>query len=61
MNVKSKDAQRRANVRFHQIGKGLPRIDAPGKVTGKTKYAGDFVCRECCMPKCLEALKPVRL
>lgn len=33
----------RANVRYHQIGKSLPRTDAPGKVTGKTKYAGDFV------------------
>lgn len=50
MNAKSKEAQGRANVRFHQIGKGLPRIDAPGKVTGKTKYAGDFV-----MPRMLYA------
>lgn len=39
-----------ANVRYHQVGKGLPRTDAPGKVVGKTKYAGDFV-----MPRMLFA------
>lgn len=31
------------NVVFHQIGKPLVRTDAPGKATGKTPYAGDYV------------------
>ena len=39
-----------AKLGFHQIGKRLPRIDASGKVTGKTKYAGDFS-----MPRMLHA------
>jgi len=42
MSAKPKDGQHGANVRFHQIGRRLPRTDAPGKVTGKTKYAGDY-------------------
>lgn len=29
------------NVRFRQIGRPLARTDAPGKATGKTRYAGD--------------------
>ena len=32
-----------ANVEFRQVGKALPRIDAPGKSHGKTRYAGDYV------------------
>jgi len=32
-----------ANVEFRQVGKALPRIDAPGKSHGKTRYAGDHV------------------
>ena len=28
---------------FRQIGKAMPRTDAPGKVFGKTLYAGDIV------------------
>jgi CO/xanthine dehydrogenase Mo-binding subunit len=32
-----------ANVEFRQVGKPLPRIDAPGKCHGKTRYAGDHV------------------
>jgi CO/xanthine dehydrogenase Mo-binding subunit len=32
-----------ANVKFRQVGKALPRIDAPGKSHGKTRYAGDYV------------------
>ena len=32
-----------ANVRYRQIGKPLTRTDAPGKVTGRTPYAGDYV------------------
>lgn len=31
------------NVVFHQVGKPLVRTDAPGKATGKTPYAGDYV------------------
>ncbi len=31
------------NVVYHQIGKPLVRTDAPGKATGKTPYAGDYV------------------
>ncbi|MCL4182742.1 MAG: xanthine dehydrogenase family protein molybdopterin-binding subunit [Burkholderiaceae bacterium] len=30
------------NVRFKQLGQPLRRTDAPGKVSGKTMYAGDF-------------------
>ena len=29
-------------VKFNQLGRPLPRTDAPGKVSGKTMYAGDF-------------------
>ena len=32
-----------ANVKFNQIGEPLTRTDAPGKATGKTPYAGDYV------------------
>ena len=32
-----------ANVEFSQLGKPLPRTDAPGKAAGKTPYAGDYV------------------
>ena len=32
-----------ANVEFRQVGKALPRIDAPGKSHGKTRYVGDHV------------------
>ncbi len=32
-----------ANVQYRQIGKPLTRTDAPGKVTGRTPYAGDYV------------------
>ncbi len=39
-----------ANVDFRQVGKPLPRIDAPGKAHGKTRYAGDYV-----MPNMLHA------
>lgn len=30
------------NVPLRQVGRPLPRIDAPGKVTGRTPYAGDY-------------------
>ncbi|NIR32250.1 MAG: xanthine dehydrogenase family protein [Gammaproteobacteria bacterium] len=39
-----------ANVQFRQIGKGLARTDAPGKVTGRTRYAGDLA-----LPRMLHA------
>ena len=32
-----------ANVQYRQVGKPLTRTDAPGKVTGRTPYAGDYV------------------
>ncbi|MBT6118049.1 MAG: molybdopterin-dependent oxidoreductase, partial [Rhodospirillaceae bacterium] len=32
-----------ANVRFSQVGERLTRTDAPGKATGQTPYAGDYV------------------
>ena len=32
-----------ANVAYSQVGKPLPRTDAPGKASGKTPYAGDYV------------------
>ena len=35
-------AEARPNVRFRQVGEPLARIDAPGKVTGRTPYAGDY-------------------
>jgi CO/xanthine dehydrogenase Mo-binding subunit len=31
------------NVQFRQVGKRLTRTDAPGKATGKTPFAGDYV------------------
>ena len=31
-----------ANVRFNQVGEPLTRTDAPGKATGRTRYAGDY-------------------
>ena len=37
------DAGTLPNVRFRQVGKPLPRTDAPGKVAGRTPYAGDYV------------------
>ena len=37
------DAGALANVQYRQVGKPLTRTDAPGKVTGRTPYAGDYV------------------
>ena len=37
------ESQARPNIRFRQVGKPLTRTDAPGKVTGRTPYAGDYV------------------
>jgi CO/xanthine dehydrogenase Mo-binding subunit len=36
-------SQPASNVAFRQIGLPLTRTDAPGKVAGKTMYAGDYV------------------
>ena len=36
-------AQPRPNIRFRQVGRPLTRIDAAGKVAGRTPYAGDYV------------------
>lgn len=40
----------KSNIAYNQIGKPLTRTDAPGKVTGRTPYAGDYV-----MPKMIHA------
>ena len=32
-----------ANINYSQVGKRLPRTDAPGKATGRTPFAGDYV------------------
>ena len=32
-----------ANIGLRQVGRALPRIDAPGKAHGRTRYAGDYV------------------
>ena len=37
------EAPSRPNVRFRQVGRPLTRTDAPGKVAGRTPYAGDYV------------------
>lgn len=43
---------------LRHIGKPLPRIDAMGKVTGATKYAGDFVMPNMLHAKVLRAKFP---
>lgn len=43
---------------LRHIGKPLPRIDAMGKVTGTTKYAGDFVMPNMLYAKVLRAKFP---
>lgn len=43
---------------LRHIGKPLPRIDAMGKVTGATKYAGDFVMPNMLYAKVLRAKYP---
>lgn len=49
--TKAFDAQpTEPNVRYNQIGLPLTRTDSPGKVTGRTPYAGDYV-----MPRMLHA------
>lgn len=39
-----------ANIQYRQIGKPLTRTDAPGKVLGRTRYAGDLT-----LPRMLHA------
>ena len=43
MSSATGDIQSRPNVRFRQVGRPLTRTDAPGKVAGRTPYAGDYV------------------
>ena len=43
MNAPATDPGSPANVRLRQVGRPLTRTDAPGKVTGRTPYAGDYV------------------
>ncbi len=43
---------------LRHIGKPLPRIDAMGKVTGATKYAGDYVMPNMLHAKALRAKYP---
>ena len=50
MSDTSSTARGGANIEFRQVGKPLPRIDAPGKTHGTTRYAGDHV-----MPDMLHA------
>jgi len=42
MSKGSTETDRLANVRYRQVGKGLPQTDAPGKSTGELRYAGDY-------------------
>jgi xanthine dehydrogenase molybdenum-binding subunit len=43
MTSVNEDIGLRSNVEYHQVGKPLVRTDAPGKATGRTPYAGDYV------------------
>ena len=43
MNAPATDPGSLPNVRLRQVGRPLTRTDAPGKVTGRTPYAGDYV------------------
>jgi len=43
MSTITSDIQSRPNIRFRQVGRPLTRTDAPGKVAGRTPYAGDYV------------------
>ena len=43
MNAPATESGSPANVRLRQVGRPLTRTDAPGKVTGRTPYAGDYV------------------
>jgi len=51
------DAQARggANIEFRQVGRPLPRTDAPGKAHGKTRYAGDYVMADMLHAKVLRS------
>ncbi len=42
MTSESATAESLPNVSYNQVGKPLPRTDAPGKAAGKTPYAGDY-------------------
>ena len=43
MTSVTSETRSRPNIRFRQVGRPLTRTDAPGKVTGRTPYAGDYV------------------
>ena len=43
MNAPASGAAAPPNIRLRQVGRPLTRTDAPGKVTGRTPYAGDYV------------------
>jgi CO/xanthine dehydrogenase Mo-binding subunit len=43
---------------FRTIGKGLPRIEGEGKVTGQTKYAADLPFEDLLWAKVLRASVP---
>ena len=43
MTSVTSEIRSRPNIRFRQVGRPLTRTDAPGKVTGRTPYAGDYV------------------
>ena len=43
MTSATSETRSRPNIRFRQVGRPLTRTDAPGKVTGRTPYAGDYV------------------
>ena len=43
MNAPATEPGSLPNVRLRQVGRPLTRTDAPGKVTGRTPYAGDYV------------------
>ena len=43
MTGATNEIRSRPNIRFRQVGRPLTRTDAPGKVTGRTPYAGDYV------------------
>ncbi len=43
MTEATPDTTAGANIDYAQLGKALPRTDAPGKAAGKTPYAGDYV------------------
>ncbi len=58
MNKIGKPTSGEQNVNFRQIGKARTRTDAPGKVFGKTPYAGDYVMPDMLHARVLRAKVP---